>query len=190
VRKDGGRLDADRSGTVMLASAVLILLVSAALFAQGEVAGLRSVHVVSGSRPVAVWLHPGSYSLDQDPIAAPGKGFYSVTGPDGPVHLRVTSFNLSPSGIAGPLLGLGMFSPAATFSVSKAGRYWITIRVRGLGKIFVTDNYGHVAAHTAPWIACMLVALVLGIVSARRLRRLRGRGRAAYERRSEPGFAG
>jgi len=26
----------------------------------------------------------------------------------------------------------------------------------------------------------MLVALVLGIVSARRLRRLRGRGRAAY----------
>jgi hypothetical protein len=148
---------------VRLLAASLVLVVSVPAFVASELAGLRTVHVISPRQTASLALAAGGYSLDQDPDATGfpvAGGAIVITGPDGLVRTALTAYDLSPADFGGPLLGLGTFAQAARFTIDRPGVYRVSVLdpLAG-GRLFVSETYAASLAQSGPWLLAIIAAL-------------------------------
>jgi hypothetical protein len=100
-------------------------------FIRSEIQNVDQVHTVTGQGIHRLTLTPGKYEIYVDP----GGPYINVkvvpsqvSGASGRVSLAGVSGNLSASPVLGPLLGIGIFVPAARFAVKEEGTYDLSLR--------------------------------------------------------------
>jgi hypothetical protein len=156
------------------------VLGSAAMFSRGEVTGLGSVRSVSADNASTVWLRAGTYNIEEDPGQAnfpPASGTLKAAGDDGQIPVRRLTSDISYTDIGGPLLGLGVWMPVTTFTITEPGRFDVTVPSQS-GQIFVSQSLNQVILRTVPWLACLAAAVGAAIVflcRRHRTRNMRGR---------------
>jgi hypothetical protein len=155
-----------------------ILVLSSVLLALGWSRTLSTMHQVAGPSTSRIALTKGTYWIYEDPS---GDAYFplqpssiTVRGPNGPLKVTATSYELQPGDIAAPFMGTGLFAPVASLTANISGSYAVTIPLLPYNdKVFVGTTESSALAAVGPWVVGAVTGLVMfvGGLLAHRSRR-------------------
>jgi hypothetical protein len=158
-----------RLGIVVMSLAIIGLTVA-------TYQNLHSVHTVPVGGQHALHLSPGNYQIYQDPGESPAPPEdFTLTGPNGRLSVEAQSGMLSPFDAAGPLLGIGLFIPAVSFEILKAGTYYVTVApgYQTSNKVFLGESRQVATVRVLPWLMGLVTGMTLIVVGLARCRKSR-----------------